>query len=106
MCQFHDIPSRRRAHWMYNATDWISLLLYNQSSNVKVCLWRNVTFPKNGTMQYRRKKGKKLLTTNVAKGVFCDVAVVRVISFSIKISTSFFSCHTKKTSWGQNYSAF
>lgn len=28
-------------------TDWISLLLYNncQSSNVKVCLWRNVTFP-------------------------------------------------------------
>lgn len=71
-------------------TDWISLLLYNhsQSSNVKVCLWRNVTFPKNGTMQYKRKTGKMLLTTNVAKGAFCDVAVVRVISFSIKISTS------------------
>lgn len=60
--------------------------------------------PKEWHHAVQKKERKKAV--NVAKGVFCDVAVVRVISFSIKISTSLFSCHTKKTSWGQNYSAF
>lgn len=44
--------------------------------------------PKEWHHAVQKKERKKLLTTNVAKGVFCDVAVVRVISFSIKINTS------------------